>query len=76
MILYTILALGLPSLLYYIYAYLEETRSLFLNLPSLKRSFLFGNILEMEKYTKNDRHPGVYCESCHFLFFICVFTLV
>jgi hypothetical protein len=71
MIFYTILALGLPSLLYYIYAYLKETRSLFLNLPSLKRTFLFGNILEMGKYVKNDRHPGTYCvlsHSCSFIY--------
>lgn len=72
MIFYTILALGLPSLLYYIYRYLKKTRSLFLNIPSLKRTFLFGNILQMEKYVRNDRHPGVYCVLSHSLFFIFV----
>jgi hypothetical protein len=62
MIFYTILALGLPSLFFYVYLWLKRNRSLFLELPALKRSFVFGNMLEMEKYVKNDRHPGVYCE--------------
>jgi hypothetical protein len=69
MIVYTILALGLPSLLYYVYAYLKRNRSLFLNLPSVKCTFLFGNILEMEKYIKSDRHPGVYFILTHAWFF-------
>lgn len=59
MIVYTILALGLPSLFYYLYSWLKKNRSMFLEMPALKRSFMFGNILQMEKYVKNDRHPGV-----------------
>jgi hypothetical protein len=66
MIFYTILALGLPSLCFYIYSWLKKNRSLFLELPTLKRSFIFGNMLEMGKYVKNDRHPGVYCEFYQF----------
>jgi hypothetical protein len=69
MIYSTIVALALPSLLYYIYSYLKKARSVFFKLPSLKRRFLFGNILEMEKYIKNDRHPGMYCALSHSWFF-------
>jgi hypothetical protein len=43
----------------------KRNRSLFLELPALERSFVFGNMIEMEKYVKNDRHPGVYCEFYH-----------
>lgn len=56
----TVLALALPSLGYAIYSYLKSLRSIFINMPSLERSFLFGNILEMAKYVKPNQHIGMF----------------
>jgi hypothetical protein len=59
MIFFTILALALPSLFYGIYIHFKRLRTIFASVPSLKRSFLFGNIFEIGNYLKPDRHPGM-----------------
>jgi hypothetical protein len=59
MILVTILVLGLPSLLYGIYAYFRSLRQFFADIPSIKRDFFWGNMLVITKYMKSGRHPGM-----------------
>ena len=59
MILVTLLALGLPILLYGIYAYLRSLRQFFAEIPSIKRDFFWGNMRVITKYLKPDRHPGM-----------------
>ncbi len=61
MIFITLLTLGLPTLIYYIYGCLRRFRGAYATVPALKRSFVFGNILEMGKYMKPGKHPGMYC---------------
>jgi hypothetical protein len=63
----TILALGLPSLLCGIYAYFRSLRHAFASMPSLKRQFFMGNMLEMDKYVKPNQHPGTF-SSIHLSF--------
>ena len=58
MIVYFLLV-GLPLSIIWLLRYLERSRALHDDLPSLPRSFLFGNIPQLGRYLKSDRHPGI-----------------
>jgi len=50
--------LALPIASLWCYSKLKGYRRIYSNLPSPKRSFFFGSLVELDKYMSPDRHGG------------------
>lgn len=52
-------AIGIVTLIFWITYKLKGYRSLFPNLPQLPRSFVWGNMKQLNAYTNSRHHPGL-----------------
>lgn len=60
MFLLTLLTLLASAAVWWCFRYLQQSRRIHASEPSLPRHFLWGNIVQLGKYMKPDRHPSTY----------------